>query len=158
MRKALPLLACLSCLPLVACGQEKISTQQSNQAKQAARYFLSGIQTGNAGWACNNSTSSYWVSADWTARPQASFKQCLQGFKKRFKNNPLDGMDHAQYSRMLAELPKTSPAVKDHQIRIQFHDMPSSQCQSSQMTLEQDGVPWKIREFVQGRCMGLRAG
>ena len=142
-------------LLLLGCGGKPLNTEQTNQVRQAARYFLSGIQTGNAGWACNNSTPDYWMQAGWTKNRQASFANCLGGFKARFHSSPLDATDHAQYSRMLAQLPKAHLEGKGEAAKIQFTDMPKGSCQSSKMSLHQDGMPWKVADFIQGRCFGL---
>ena len=96
------------------------------------------------------------MQAGWAASRQASFKQCTVGFKKRFRLNPLDAADHAQYNRMLAQLAKAKVGSKDNSAVLHFNDMSKGPCQGSTMTLGQDGLPWKVSQFVQGRCFGLK--
>lgn len=155
MNKLSLLFATLALLTFTGCNDTQLSTQQVSQARQAARYFLSGIETGKAGWACNNSTPDYWLQAAWTKDRQASFAKCIQGFKQLFRTSPLDATDHAQYVRMLNEVNKVAITGKGQAAEIKFTDMKNATCKSSQMELHQDGVPWKVTNFVQGRCFGL---
>lgn len=140
---------------ILGCGsdQSAFNDTQTMRIHQGARLFLSGIIAKNPQWACRASTPAYWQQADWSK--EGTEASCINGFKTRMKNNPLDRFDYSQYTRILTELP--SAAIKNNggQAQIQFSDMKGKACQNSSMSLQANGERWQVNQFIQGRCMGL---